>query len=67
MRRRMAGRFVEVSAEPGMGKSRLLEELLARAGEARVIRAECRLYQAATAYFPFRTLLREARPRGTRP
>lgn len=54
------GRVVEISAGPGMGKSRLLEELLVRVGEARVIRAECRVYQSATPYFPFRALLRSA-------
>ncbi len=54
------GRLVEVSADPGMGKSRLLDELLDRVEGARVMRSECRLYQSATAYFPFRSLLRSA-------
>ena len=52
------GRFVEVSAEPGMGKSRLLEELLARAGEARAAGAGCTRQRPRTSRF--RTLLREA-------
>ena len=56
---RGSGCLVEVSAEPGMGKSRLLEEFLARAGDVTALRADCRLYQSATPYFPFRTLLRE--------
>jgi tetratricopeptide (TPR) repeat protein len=44
-----------------MGKTRLLEELLSRVGdEATVVRGACRLYQAATPYFPFRSLLRQA-------
>jgi predicted ATPase/class 3 adenylate cyclase len=55
-----SGQMVELSAEAGMGKSRLLEEFLARSIPDRVIDAECRLYQAATPYFPFRALLRAA-------
>ena len=43
-----------------MGKTRLLQEFLLRSGDSRTIRAECRLYQAATPYFPFRALLRQA-------
>ncbi|MGH8927364.1 MAG: adenylate/guanylate cyclase domain-containing protein, partial [Acidimicrobiia bacterium] len=54
------GRVVELIAEPGMGKTRLLQEFLLRSGDSRIIRAECRLYQAATPYFPFRALLRQA-------
>lgn len=54
------GRVVEISAEPGMGKSRLLEEFLGRTDGARAIHAECRLYQSATPYFPFRAILRGA-------
>ncbi len=55
-----AGRVAELTAEPGMGKSRLLEEFLVRAESPDVIRSECRLYQSATPYFPFRALLRSA-------
>ena len=51
------GQMVEISAEAGMGKSRLLEEFLATSQPDRLVRAECRLYQATTAYFPFRALL----------
>ena len=52
------GQMVEISAEAGMGKSRLREEFLATSQPEVVVTAECRLYQAATAYFPFRALLR---------
>jgi class 3 adenylate cyclase/tetratricopeptide (TPR) repeat protein len=52
------GRVVEVSAEPGIGKSRLLQEFLARSAPERLVRAECRLYQASAPYFPFAALLR---------
>ena len=55
-----SGRLVEIAAEPGMGKSRLIDELLARTPGATVLRADCRLYQSATPYFPFRALLRDA-------
>ncbi|GAA1055165.1 hypothetical protein GCM10017608_20170 [Agromyces luteolus] len=54
------GRMIDVTADVGMGKSRLLAELLAAAKPERVITAECRLYQLATPYFPFRSLLRAA-------
>ncbi len=54
------GTVVELSAEPGMGKSRLLGEFLSRHDEVDVLRGECRLYQAATPYFPLRTILRDA-------
>ncbi|HEY7704686.1 MAG TPA: adenylate/guanylate cyclase domain-containing protein [Acidimicrobiia bacterium] len=56
-----SGRIVQLTADPGMGKSRLLEEFMARAeGGKRAVRTECRLYQSATPYFPFRALLRSA-------
>ncbi|HEY4607072.1 MAG TPA: AAA family ATPase, partial [Acidimicrobiia bacterium] len=54
------GQVVEIAAEAGMGKSRLLEEFLATSGAEDVFQTECRLYQAATPYFPFRSLLRSA-------
>jgi class 3 adenylate cyclase/tetratricopeptide (TPR) repeat protein len=54
------GQMVELAADAGMGKSRLVEEFLATTRPDRVIRSECRLYQSATSYFPFRELLGEA-------
>lgn len=52
------GRVVEITADVGMGKTRLIQELLAVVQPQRVVRTECRLYQATTPYFPFRALLR---------
>ncbi|MBY5162973.1 adenylate/guanylate cyclase domain-containing protein [Salsipaludibacter albus] len=49
-----------LTAPVGMGKSRVLLAFLDEAEPARLVRAECRLYQAATPYFPFRALLRQA-------
>jgi len=54
------GQVVEVSAGAGMGKTRLLDEFLATSQPDRVVRAECRLYQVATPYFPWEALLRGA-------
>ena len=54
------GRLIELDAEAGLGKSWLLEEFLLVSDPPRVIRAECRLYQSTTPYFPFRALLRQA-------
>ena len=51
------GQMVELAADAGMGKSRLVEEFLATTQPDRVIHTECRLYQSATPYFPFRELL----------
>ena len=62
-RRHRTGRLVELVAEPGMGKTRLLQEFLLRWGDSRIVRAECRLYQATTPYFPFR----RHRPPGPQP
>jgi class 3 adenylate cyclase/tetratricopeptide (TPR) repeat protein len=55
------GGLVEIAADAGMGKTRLLQELITRVGEDTVVvRGACRLYQAATPYFPFRAILRQA-------
>lgn len=52
------GRVVEMAAEVGMGKSKVLSEFLARARPPLLIETECRLYQASTPYFPFQAWLR---------
>src|SRR5262249_38267505 len=54
------GRVVELVGEPGMGKSRLLEEAKARGGELRIVTGTCEEYEASTPYFPVRQLLAEA-------
>ncbi len=55
--REWQGRIVEVVGEPGMGKSRLVEELRARAEGVIVVGAVCEEYEASTPYFAFRDLL----------
>jgi tetratricopeptide (TPR) repeat protein len=50
---------VEVVGEPGIGKSRLVEEMLAGVHDVPVLYAPCEEYESSTAYFPFRRLLRE--------
>jgi class 3 adenylate cyclase/tetratricopeptide (TPR) repeat protein len=53
------GQLVDIVAEPGAGKSRLLDELIARAAPIVVHRVQCRQYQAATPYFALGLLLDE--------
>jgi len=57
--RHYEGRIVEIVAEPGMGKSRLVEELLSRASDTRVCSVQCEEYDASTPYLAFRRLLRD--------
>ena len=52
------GNIVELIGEPGMGKSRLVEELQAQAPDLLTVTAACAQYEASTPYFAFRTLLR---------
>ncbi|MEP6658417.1 MAG: adenylate/guanylate cyclase domain-containing protein [Acidimicrobiales bacterium] len=54
-----SGRMVEISGEAGTGKSSLVDELVRRVAPAAVHRVQCRQYQAATAHFAVRELLRE--------
>ena len=53
------GRLVEIVGGAGIGKSRLVAELLSGRDDVRVVRAPCEQYESSTAYFPFRRLLRE--------
>jgi class 3 adenylate cyclase/tetratricopeptide (TPR) repeat protein len=52
------GSLVEIIGDPGMGKSRLVDELLSQAADLQAINASCEEYERSTAYFPFRGLLR---------
>jgi class 3 adenylate cyclase/tetratricopeptide (TPR) repeat protein len=52
------GNIVELIGEPGMGKSRLVEELQAQAPDMVTVTATCLEYEASTPYFAFRGLLR---------
>ncbi len=52
------GNIVELIGEPGMGKSRLVEELQAQAPDLLPVTATCLQYEASTAYFAFRGMLR---------
>ena len=52
------GGIIEIAGEPGLGKSRLVEELVARSSDFRVLRSRCEEYEASTPYFAFRALIR---------
>jgi class 3 adenylate cyclase/tetratricopeptide (TPR) repeat protein len=54
-----SGRLVELVGEAGVGKSRLVEELVSVA-RCRVLSARCEEYESSTPYFPVRKLLRDA-------
>jgi class 3 adenylate cyclase/tetratricopeptide (TPR) repeat protein len=54
------GSCVEVEGEPGIGKSRLVQELLLSAGTTRVVRVACEPFAADRPYFVARLMLRTA-------
>lgn len=54
------GMVVEIVGEPGIGKSRLVHELLDRAGETRVVRLTCEPFAMDRPFFMARVLLRSA-------
>ena len=53
------GRVVDIAGEAGIGKSRLVAEMLAGVDDLVVVTAPCEQYESSTTYFPFRRLLRE--------
>jgi class 3 adenylate cyclase/tetratricopeptide (TPR) repeat protein len=52
------GTMVELVGEPGIGKSRLAEELRDNCSDMRQVGLRCEEYEASTPYFPFRPFLR---------
>jgi class 3 adenylate cyclase/tetratricopeptide (TPR) repeat protein len=52
------GSLVELVGEPGLGKSRLTEELRSYCEEWPMLTATCEQYESTTPYHPFRPLLR---------
>ena len=56
--RRYDGRIVEVVGDPGIGKSRLIEELGENVSPDVFIQVQCDEYEATTPYHPFQGLLR---------
>jgi class 3 adenylate cyclase/tetratricopeptide (TPR) repeat protein len=57
--RRGEGRLVELVGEPGIGKTRLMEELRERASGLTVLHATAEAYTATTPYSVWRELLRD--------
>jgi class 3 adenylate cyclase/tetratricopeptide (TPR) repeat protein len=53
------GRLIELVSEPGMGRSRLMEEVRDRTRGVRILHAACEPYTSATPYRTWRELLRQ--------
>ena len=47
------------AASPGMGKTRLVEDVVARSTDFRVVHSRCEEYEASTPYFAFRSIVRD--------
>jgi class 3 adenylate cyclase/tetratricopeptide (TPR) repeat protein len=54
-----AGGLIEVIGEPGIGKTRLVDEAVAQAGEVTTLRCDCERTGARTPYTPVRRLLHQ--------
>jgi class 3 adenylate cyclase/tetratricopeptide (TPR) repeat protein len=54
-----SGGVVEMVGEPGLGKTRLVDETVAQAGNATVLRCDCERTGAGTPYTPVRRLLHQ--------
>jgi class 3 adenylate cyclase/tetratricopeptide (TPR) repeat protein len=54
-----SGSVVDISGEPGIGKSRLVAELAPLPPELVVLTTACSNYDASASYFAFRTVLRD--------
>ena len=54
-----SGAVVEVVGEPGIGKTRLVDEAVAEAGDVKVLRCDCERTGAGTPYTPVRRLLHQ--------
>jgi predicted ATPase/class 3 adenylate cyclase len=52
------GSVVEVVGGPGLGKTRLVEEVIARSPDFRVLQSRCEEYEASTPYFAMRAVIR---------
>ena len=52
------GSLLELVANPGMGKTRLLTEFRAEAADLPELVTNCELYESSVSYLPFRRLLR---------
>ena len=48
------GTFVELVGEPGIGKSRLAQELRENCADMQQVSLRCDQYEASTPYYPFR-------------
>jgi class 3 adenylate cyclase/tetratricopeptide (TPR) repeat protein len=53
------GAVVEVVGEPGIGKTRLVDEIVARTAGVEVLRCDCERTRAGTPYTPVRRLLHQ--------
>ena len=49
---------VEIGGEAGVGKSRLIDEVIARALDFKVLRSRCEEYERSTPYFAMRSIIR---------